>query len=386
MVADTPLASMIQNSIEPYAGKDPNLHETVYCKICLKQKKEGNPLLKCTRCKLVYYCSSSCQKEDFSSHKQICKRIQDLTNSVEKEAAPLRSTREHIFGAGPIDPVNLFEEEVGNFWGMFDTRDYMRTRLALANEIHDGIAWDYETKESWEAVLEHYQDMLRLCSSDNLGLRFRFPFLLLNLNRDDDAFDFIRFWFKVDDGNLEARQSLHAESQVGDWLYGHQEDCRFLDIFEECPDARPEYMSLPLLVAVACIKMRLVAAFEASRKSIQQFQSTSGGKSLEAVESVVSKNVLGDDALQARMRAQQGQLDRILDLIHSNNATMLPALLNPQPLQSQPAPQYYSPRSPSECHSVLEDSCRVWARIPGSLEVLQARFGPNPTYDSNMNV
>ena len=157
-----------------------------------------------------------------------------------------------------------------------------------------------------------------------------------------------------------------------------------MDIFQECPDVNTQYIDLALLVALACIKMRLIAAYKASTKSVEQFQSSAGGEMLSAVHSVVSENVLGDAKFTAKMQAQQAQLNQLLDLIHQHNPTMLPALVNPGPLNSQPAPDYYSSGSPSECYSILGDSCRVWARIPGALEVLQARFGRNPTYNCNV--
>lgn len=45
------------------------------CVICSKEKTcDGKNLLRCTRCKNVYYCSTDCQTKDWGSHKKICSR------------------------------------------------------------------------------------------------------------------------------------------------------------------------------------------------------------------------------------------------------------------------------------------------------------------------
>jgi hypothetical protein len=43
------------------------------CANCQESEKFEKQFKKCSRCGLVYYCSKSCQKEDWRKHKQICK-------------------------------------------------------------------------------------------------------------------------------------------------------------------------------------------------------------------------------------------------------------------------------------------------------------------------
>ena len=56
-----------------------------------------------------------------------------------------------------------FEEDVGYFWGLLETRPYMRARLGLAQCL-----WALGERQ---AAIEHYRDMLRLNPSDNQGVR-----------------------------------------------------------------------------------------------------------------------------------------------------------------------------------------------------------------------
>jgi len=47
------------------------------CYVCKRKTKEnGNPLMACSKCKSIRYCSSACQKEDWDRHKPDCKKIQ----------------------------------------------------------------------------------------------------------------------------------------------------------------------------------------------------------------------------------------------------------------------------------------------------------------------
>ncbi|MGB4873636.1 MAG: hypothetical protein WBP47_26555 [Candidatus Promineifilaceae bacterium] len=56
-----------------------------------------------------------------------------------------------------------FEEAVGHFWGITETRPYMRARLGLASCL-----WQLGQRQ---AAIEHYKEMLRLNPDDNQGIR-----------------------------------------------------------------------------------------------------------------------------------------------------------------------------------------------------------------------
>lgn len=72
-----------------------------------------------------------------------------------------------------------FEEHVGHFWGLLETRPYMRARAGLA-----ACLWQLGERE--EAVA-HYRDMLRLNPSDNQGIRYTLLGCFLEMGSDDQA-------------------------------------------------------------------------------------------------------------------------------------------------------------------------------------------------------
>jgi len=73
---------------------------------------------------------------------------------------------------------DAFDEYVGHFWGVLDTRPYMRARYGLASAL-----WERGARAE---AIDHLRDMLRLCPDDNLGVRYVLSAWLIEAGRDDD--------------------------------------------------------------------------------------------------------------------------------------------------------------------------------------------------------
>jgi len=72
-----------------------------------------------------------------------------------------------------------FSEDVGHFWGILETRPYMRARAGLAQFL-----WEAGRREE---AIEHYRDVLRLNPNDNQGIRDVLMPHLIELGLDDEA-------------------------------------------------------------------------------------------------------------------------------------------------------------------------------------------------------
>lgn len=73
---------------------------------------------------------------------------------------------------------DAFENYAGHFWGMLETRPYMRARASLAECL-----WELGDHD---AAIEHYQALLELNPNDNQGLRYILADFLLAEGRDAD--------------------------------------------------------------------------------------------------------------------------------------------------------------------------------------------------------
>ena len=65
-------------------------------------------------------------------------------------------------------------------------------------------------------------ELLRLIHGDNFGLRDIAPFFMLDQDRDEDAYNFVKWWLTADPCNHWAHV---PESQPGEWLYLRDQVC-----------------------------------------------------------------------------------------------------------------------------------------------------------------
>jgi tetratricopeptide (TPR) repeat protein len=101
-----------------------------------------------------------------------------LAENAPSRKEALRLYRQGVEAGERALGPKVFERDVGHFWGLLETRPYMRAREGLAHAL-----WTAMRRE--EAV-EHLWDMLRLNPSDNQGVRYTLAGYLLFLDRDDD--------------------------------------------------------------------------------------------------------------------------------------------------------------------------------------------------------
>lgn len=89
-----------------------------------------------------------------------------------------------------------FVDDVGYFWGLLETRPYMRARAGLAQAL-----WALEKRDE---AIAHYQDMLRLNPNDNQGIRYLLAACLLEVG---------------DDAALETLLDAYDEDGTAEWAY-----------------------------------------------------------------------------------------------------------------------------------------------------------------------
>ncbi len=107
-----------------------------------------------------------------------------------------------------------FQQGAGRFWGILETRPYMRARLGLAHSL-----WSACRRE--EAV-RHLQDMLRLNPRDNQGVRYILAGFLLFLGRDDDLAQLLEQYATEGSAAWAYTRTLLAFRQHGDTVAARQ--------------------------------------------------------------------------------------------------------------------------------------------------------------------
>jgi len=108
-----------------------------------------------------------------------------------------------------------FTEDVGHFWGILETRPYMRARLALAQ-----CQW---TSAKRDEAIENYRGMLLLNPGDNQGVRYLLAACLLDVSRDDQAAELMAHY------NDDASAAwAYASALIAFRRHGDSEDARQL--------------------------------------------------------------------------------------------------------------------------------------------------------------
>lgn len=78
---------------------------------------------------------------------------------------------------------DFFAENKGHFWGMLETRPYMRAKKGLADEL-------FYARRPIEAM-RHLEEMLELCPGDNMGARFDLMETYLMADHLEQALDLL---------------------------------------------------------------------------------------------------------------------------------------------------------------------------------------------------
>src|SRR5215204_211012 len=136
-----------------------------------------------------------------------------------------------------------FAEDAGNFWGVLETRPYMRARAGVAESL-------WEMGEVARAV-EHYQELLRLNPGDNQGNRYPLARLLLQEGKNEELGALLEEYGEDASAEWSYTRALWLFRSEGEsprasrTLQEAFDGNRFVPIFlldlEPLPDDPPEY-------------------------------------------------------------------------------------------------------------------------------------------------
>jgi len=165
-----------------------------------------------------------------------------MRKEVDREEQELRAMPPDMFL-----PANVFNAHVGHFWGITETRPYMRARYGLIEAI-----LKLKTFDAAQSALDDTMDLLRLCRSDNMGVRSLVPPLLLRLGTDQACYDFVKWW---------AKSSYDNHYDWGD-LSNPYLDIKDADLTEDVEYMCGSFPNLSHIVSLTLVKIRLLLALK----------------------------------------------------------------------------------------------------------------------------
>ncbi|OAQ85951.1 MYND finger [Purpureocillium lilacinum] len=338
------------------------------CELCHRR----DDVKRCTACQAVYYCGRECQAADRDDHKIPCKVIKKARVHYESEYVKLRDMPGDM-----LTPEKMFENEVGHFWGILETRPYMRARYGLV----DALLLSYGTPggpvDVVQMCLDHLLDMMRLCRGDNMGVRQVVPGLYIRLGRDQDAYDFI---------------SWHtAKSEDSDFDWGDMSlpflDTKDANALEEPPERwlRSPWLPLSHAVAVTLIKVRILLDLRAIQNARVALRGAVPDGIVELIRSQLVGSVVGArrDVLLAGPEETarladtvRGQVRKLYDAVDKYNPHFWKILVEKPDagVLERPAGPY-GQQSRDEALLMVGYNFASWYETPGAIDVLRSLAG-----------
>jgi hypothetical protein len=327
------------------------------CHICPQQ----NNLSRCSACKVAYYCSPDHQAADRPGHKVFCKGIQKIIFVLGKDEAALRAH------PGDIDtPANAFSTAVGKFWSYIGTRNYMKSRNEL---VHALVR--VNTKAAVEAALEHTLGILRLNPQDPMCVRSIAPWLFLRLQRDQECYDFCKWWVTTGsdcDYNWKNAGLAHE-------VIKRQDAFESIEVFEkirdfDSPDRRsstivPSFSDLSHIVAVTLVKIRMLLNIRSLR--LGTIESPTDVHRSSIVSQNVHIHTMQDVSLL--VRRLEDQVRRLYRAVGRVNKYFWPALLN-SGIHLFANPYSVGMGDEGEMQMKLQECYNAWIETTGAVGVI----------------
>ena len=358
--------------------------------------------LRCSKCHSVSYCGdASCQSSHYRRHRQNCERIFAAMTEVSTLAEGLHmvplicpsrlfffppETEEERVSA--TKPVNLFEAKVGYFWEDPRSRDYLIARFKLVEAIGK--------IDSFTAVAhaaEHCKDLAYLNKGDGFSID-RLPTMLVLLDRIQECYDFLKFFFRVPPPSEDDQGDRGAAAfSKGGLLFPPDEPTgeAYLSLENEDVGEEVEVMNLDLEGLEAHRLLDLVFLKIAALQKARRFRAleTATAAALQGTVSDVLRRVAEYDgfkgALDLKVPDLERQRDQLFSLLQLSQPALLPAFVAgkvapsppPQPeafdqgeldvLFDSAVKTFFRPPLSPEAY-LVESRLPFWKKVPGALE------------------
>ncbi|KAK8066467.1 hypothetical protein PG997_013214 [Apiospora hydei] len=345
-------------------------------------RRRGKDLFKCGACLLVHYCGPEHQRAHRPAHKTSCLLVKQARAAAAEAEAELRARPGDDYAPGDV-----FDESsgaLGLFWGRFPaTRPYMQA-------LHDHMTTclNLRTGEAVEAALGRALEMLRLCRGDNLGVRSQVPVLYLRLGRDQEAFDFLK-WYAVKGTSADYDWSDMSQPFL---------DLTGEDALEDLSEPFRKVKDLSFLASMTLLKTRLMLDLVALSAHVDEMEKkkAEGGEeekaegdgagrstklSYEEKMGWVREEALSDIVLARRdivdrddyaplIQDVTGQVARLYQLTEHHNKHYWPALGHPENY-SHALPEAYMWGSKQETVLAFRQTWYAWAECNPALETVR---------------
>ncbi|OBT62487.1 hypothetical protein VE03_08000 [Pseudogymnoascus sp. 23342-1-I1] len=264
---------------------------------------------KCTACNVTFYYGRGHQVSDRPEHKGACNAVKRALVGPENQEAELRATP----GDFMTPPgATIFEEHAGHFWGIYETRPYMRARYALVEAL-----LKIKTYASVEAALNHL---------------------------DQECYDFVKWWATT--------------GQRGNYDWGDMNE-PYLDLKDENP------FEIRILFDCRALKSAAVIGEKVPQEVLDNIYNRMVGTIVAQRQDIMEgKN------LDPLIEDLQTQVSDMYHAVNDSNKYFWSALLRPG-ANLIARPGAYNKGSEAEMQLMFQYSYNSWAETPGAINYIR---------------
>ncbi|KAK4233109.1 hypothetical protein C8A03DRAFT_19743 [Achaetomium macrosporum] len=323
------------------------------CEVC--KRKDG--LLRCGGCSTYYYCGREHQVSDRPTHKGTCKQIKDAKAEMIEMESRLRA-----------DTPNYLETYAGRLWFWPPGRLYL---YAVYN--YGELLVRSWRRQGIEDALDVYLRLLQLNQADQQSVRDLIPSLYIRLGRDQEAYDFLKYWGLHSHDLLETEQPFlgvkNADAYEGVELWVHED------------------LPLAQAISVLLIKIRLLIGIQSVKRMKawkasqgENVAAMSGREVLDWLRDDLrpfcgdiferEPEVLGDDALlEEKLSTVADHVTTLLTAITSYNKHFLAILLSPEEADfGSERTGFHPPGSETEARLAFMRTYSAWCETDGAIQ------------------
>lgn len=248
----------------------------------------------------------------------------------------------------------------------------MRARYHLGDSLLNGFSTIGGPIDAVQTTLDHFLDMMRLCRGDNLGLRNIIPGLLIRLHRDQEAYDFVK-WYAT----------TGSDSNY-DW---GNTDLPFLDVKDADVLESParmwtgDYIDLSHAVAVMLVKVRVLLDLRAIQSATRAFTGAIPQEIIDLIRGQLVSNIVESrpnllkDSTEETASLIKSIKEQVMELHESigddNYHFWTLFLINPI-TSAVSRPSGYEHGSREEASLVLGYTYAAWAETLGAIELIES--------------
>lgn len=262
---------------------------------------------------------------------------------------------------------SIFGDDVGYLY-----IDYLNARYDMVHSLLEGFGAPGGNIEAVNEALDNLLDMFRRPRRQHMEVEDIVPHLYLRLNRDQEAYDFLK-WYAA----TVVESNCNRENINITYL-----DVKDADVLEEPLDvwSNGKFLTLNHVVAVTLIKVRILLDLQAAQNSFRVLKGIMPPEIIEMIRGQLTGSVLQSrpkilrkttEEISTQIQTMKGQIIALYKSVHTYNPHFWRLMLNNETAPVRLRGRPYLIRTEYQASQTLNYCWCSWVETPGALGLMK---------------